>query len=232
MSLTSEQISFRDARLIENLRFKYKQISNYTDDQIVKAYNEWFLCESSGNPDEDGFLEYLEQNIGVDMSRKDKIAEVEPVYSEDTAYKIVARKMVLTKEVIQEPTRLIQRKIKNYYERPFQFKASTRTCSSMLSNIKFGWQDGHLLSVATNILVKFEPTQGFTIILLDKEFDKIFNDIDNNEAKIRIDRLLSEGWELSHRVDSDKVINKKIAKSNFRKNTVDSDDDDDDDNDD
>jgi len=59
--MTPEQRAVRDAALVRNLRFKYKQLSNYSDATIVKAYDDWFLsADEVGNDFEDDFLEYLQ----------------------------------------------------------------------------------------------------------------------------------------------------------------------------
>lgn len=58
--LTPGQIAFRDAALVHNLRYKYPQLSNYSDAELVKAYNEWFLtANSTGSDNEDDFLDYI-----------------------------------------------------------------------------------------------------------------------------------------------------------------------------
>ena len=57
MLLTAEQVAFRDARLVENLRQKYPQLSNYEDGDLVRAYDAWFMSQET--EDEDDFLEFI-----------------------------------------------------------------------------------------------------------------------------------------------------------------------------
>jgi hypothetical protein len=59
--LTEEQRKVRDKALVNNLRFKFPQLSNYADEDIVKAYDDWFLtAENVGNDYEEEFLEFLQ----------------------------------------------------------------------------------------------------------------------------------------------------------------------------
>ena len=64
-SLTPEQVKFRNDRLVQNLRYKYPQVANYSDEVLIKAYNEWFAQAEDSN--EDDFLEFIE----VDEKGKD-----------------------------------------------------------------------------------------------------------------------------------------------------------------
>jgi hypothetical protein len=62
--LTPEQIAFRDKALVDNLRFKYKQLGNYPDEVLVKAYDDWFMtADSTGSDNEDDFLEFIEHHL-------------------------------------------------------------------------------------------------------------------------------------------------------------------------
>ncbi len=56
--LTASQAAARDAALVTNLRNQFPQISNYSDDVIVRAYESWFSVDDSG--DEAGFIEFID----------------------------------------------------------------------------------------------------------------------------------------------------------------------------
>ena len=61
--LSPEQIAFRDSALVRNLRFKFPQLSNYSDKTIVVAYDNWFMsADSVSSDDEADFLEFIEES--------------------------------------------------------------------------------------------------------------------------------------------------------------------------
>lgn len=59
--LSAEQVKNRNEALLRNLRFKYKQLSNYSDEIIIAAYDDWFLGTETNNEDE--FLDYIRDLI-------------------------------------------------------------------------------------------------------------------------------------------------------------------------
>jgi hypothetical protein len=58
--LTPEQVAFRNAKLVENLRSTYPQVSNYSDEQLVAAYDDWFMSADATHENmEEDFIKFI-----------------------------------------------------------------------------------------------------------------------------------------------------------------------------
>lgn len=59
-TLTAEQRARRDAALASNLRYKFPSLANRSDEELVAAYDEWFMSDD-GASDESEFVNYLSE---------------------------------------------------------------------------------------------------------------------------------------------------------------------------
>lgn len=59
-NLTKETKLTRDKALLDNLRYKFKQLSNYPDTVILEAYDKWATSDEYDCKKEELFLDWLE----------------------------------------------------------------------------------------------------------------------------------------------------------------------------
>lgn len=58
--LSPEQVAFRNARLLENLRQSFPELSDHSDEAMIAAYDAWFMSAEPGE-DDSAFKEYLQE---------------------------------------------------------------------------------------------------------------------------------------------------------------------------
>lgn len=54
--LTQEQRQYRDRALVYNLRFRFSEsVAQYSDAELVKSYDDWFMSAEPDETDDDFF---------------------------------------------------------------------------------------------------------------------------------------------------------------------------------